>query len=242
MAYDSYTDSRGTTIVNYGYIVKVWSRLSSIINNNNGLAAIMGNLYSESFIVPYIVQGNISYPFSYSITYTDNVNNGTISENDFVYNGPNGGGYGLAQWTYKTRKQGLYDMWRKSSYTSIGDIDLACDYLIHELQNNFTNVLSYLNSNATLFDKTKYVLQNFENPSNQSIGVQNLRYDRAYAIYEYVTQTSPTDPPDDGSGTGGGGGGGNNPVSTKGYFSKRHGKVWMCMKQRFFNRRTGQWQ
>lgn len=244
MAYTTFTDSRGTTITNYGYLVSIWNKLKSHGLSDISVASLMGNFYAESYCVPYIVQNNLSPPFSYSINYTNNVDNGTISENDFVYHGPNGGGYGLAQWTYKTRKQKLYNLKNSGAYPSIGNYVLACDMVWVELNSSdFTNVYNYLFSTHTFFEKVKYVMLYYENPDDISSGAQETRFDYAHAIYEYMQgDTPPTDPPDDGSGTGGGNGGGNNPVSTRGYFNKRHGKMWMYMKQRYFNRRTGQWQ
>lgn len=209
MAYTSYTASNGQTINNYGYLNQIWNYLTSRGIPDDGAAALMGNLYAESFCVPYIVQGNTSYPFSYSVNYTNNVNNGTISEHDFVYNGPNGGGYGLAQWTWKTRKQGLYDKWVSGGYSSIGDISLALDYLWYELATSYYTTLTTLKrTDKTMKAKTRYVLFNFENPANKSDSVVNYRYALAFAIYEWMTGTVVVDPPDDESGTGGGNGGG----------------------------------
>ena len=85
-----------------------WNKLINKGIPDTGVAALMGNFYAESYVVPYLTQGD-SEPFQVSIDYTNNVNNGTISEYDFVHNGPRGGGYGLAQWTYWSRKENLYN-------------------------------------------------------------------------------------------------------------------------------------
>lgn len=223
MAYETFTDSLGTTIYNYGYIAQVWNYLSSKGYPDEGIAGLMGNLYAESFIVPYICQGNITYPFSASIQYTDDVNNGTITEYQFVHYGPDGHsstnkGYGLAQWTITARKQPLYTKFTTGGYSSIGSISLALDYLYDELSGNRANgALSYTNVSNVMRDTSKtmrqvsnYVLANFENPRDQGPSVQEQRYKYAHAIYEYMKQSvTPVDPPDDGSGTGGGNGGGN---------------------------------
>lgn len=215
MAYDIYTASNGETIINYGYIATVWNKLINKGIPDTGVAALMGNFYAESYVVPYLTQGD-SEPFQVSIDYTNNVNNGTISEYDFVHNGPRGGGYGLAQWTYKPRKQGLYNKWQNDGYASIGDVTLACEYVWDELNGSYKSVLDYIKNNSkTLNQKTVKVLKDYENPENQSSDVQSYRFRLAYAIMEYMT-TSPTDPPDDGSGDHGGNGGGNEPTPESG--------------------------
>lgn len=53
MAYERFTGSNGETITNYGYIVQIWNRLSSEGIPDYGIAALMGNLYSESMCVPF---------------------------------------------------------------------------------------------------------------------------------------------------------------------------------------------
>ena len=216
MAYTQYTDSNGTTITNYGYIRYIWEyfRIKGI--PADGVAALMGNLYSESFCVPYIMQGNTTYPFSDSWNYTQDVTDGTISKYDFINNAPNGGGYGLAQWTTKNRKTGYYDYFQLGGYSSIGDKKLGCDYVWHELNTGWSSVLNKLKSNASMRDKTVYVLKYYEGPSDQSTPVQTLRYNRARCIYEYMNGTSYQDPEDDHSGEGGGsGGGGATPSNRK---------------------------
>ena len=98
-------------------------------------AAACGVLVSfidESGLHPDRVQGDIPYS-SYSAEYTAKVDSGEISETAFVKNGPNGGGYGLAQWTYPTRKQNLY-AFAKSKGTSIGDLAMQLEFFAKEIK------------------------------------------------------------------------------------------------------------
>lgn len=94
-------------------------------------AGAMGNLQAESGLEPRRVQGDI--PFSeYSINYTTQVDNKTISKSDFIKNGPNGGGYGLAQWTSSGRKENLYK-YKEKNNSSIGDLQTQLEYLMTEV-------------------------------------------------------------------------------------------------------------
>lgn len=177
--------------VDYGFAQTVWNDLKSFFGGNEiGTAAMMGNLFAESNIVPYRLQGDFSSGFQTSLQYTDRVDNGTVSEYDFVHNGPNGGGYGLAQWTYQPRKQGLYDMYQ-TGYSSIGDLSLALAFLHYELNNDYASTKAVCTNATNMFDATVYVLKNFENPADSGTAVQQDRTQTAQQIYDRYAGGSP---------------------------------------------------
>ncbi len=178
-----------------GHEQTIWNYLKNKIGNEYGVAGLMGNLQAESGLYPDRVQGDIPYS-DYSKNYTANVDNGTISEYDFVHNGPNGGGYGLAQWTFYTRKQALYNRYKSGGYSSIGSIDLALDHLYSELESTYAGVLSVLKSATSIRQASDKVLHDFENPADQSESVEQLRAEMGTALYNSL------------KGTGGGSGGG----------------------------------
>lgn len=174
----------------------IWDYFKSKIGNEYGVAGLMGNLEAESGLCPYRLQGDFSSGYSASVTYTANVDSGVISEFDFVNNGPGGGGYGLAQWTYYTRKQELYDRWKAGPYSSIGSIELACDFLWYELQTSFSGVLSVLKTATSIREASDKVLHDFENPEEQDSGVEGYRASLGQAWYNKFTGTGgePTPP------------------------------------------------
>ena len=106
------------------YAKYIWDYFKNKLGNEYGVAALMGNLQAESGLCPYRCEGDFTSGYTNSITYTENVNSGAISEWEFVNRGYNGSttqkGYGLAQWTYYSRKQNLYNRWKNGSYSSIG--------------------------------------------------------------------------------------------------------------------------
>ena len=181
------------TLLNHPYARTIWNKLQSVIKNEYGTAGLMGNLQAESGLYPDRVQGDIPYS-DYSVMYTSDVDNGIISEYEFVHNGPNGGGYGLAQWTYYTRKQALYDRWKEDGYSSIGSVDLACAHLIHELVVDFPGVMSVLQNATSIAEASNKVLHDFEAPADQSESVENQR--AAMGINVYNAFASGTDDPD----------------------------------------------
>lgn len=167
----------------------IWYYLLGKIGNEFGVAGLMGNLQAESGLHPDRVQGDIPYS-TFSVEYTAKVDSGAISEHDFVHNGPNGGGYGLAQWTYYTRKQALYNLKVSGGYPSIGSISLALDYLWIELQNSFAGVLAVLKTAGSIREASDKVLHDFENPADQSVSVEETRAAMGTAIYEELSGTS----------------------------------------------------
>lgn len=57
-------------------------------------------------------------------------------------------GYGLAQWTFWSRKQGLYN-YAKAKGTSIGDLTMQLEFLMSEL-NGYPNLLLILKNTTSL--------------------------------------------------------------------------------------------
>ncbi len=169
----------------------IWRRLLADIGNEYGVAGLMGNLQAESGLVSYRLQGDFSAGYTSSIEYTNKVNSGEISKSDFVNNGPGGGGYGLAQWTYPPRKQALYEMWVSGGYASIGSLTLACDYLLYELKNSYYGVYAVLKNATSIKVASDKVLHDFENPADQSASVEVLRAQMGEAIYKEMTGTTP---------------------------------------------------
>lgn len=172
----------------------IWGALLSDIGNEYGVAGLMGNLQAESGLIPYRVQGDFSDGYTESISYTSKVDNGTISEYDFVNNGPGGGGYGLAQWTYYTRKQALMNLKKSGGYSSIGSVELACAYLLYELKNDFPGVYNTLKTATSIRVASDSVLHDFESPADQSESVEILRANLGIAIYNELSGSPPIDP------------------------------------------------
>ena len=108
---------------------KIWNYLSAKISNSYGVAGLMGNLYAESGLRPDNLQN--SYEKSLGLTdaqYTAAVDNGSYT--NFVRDKA---GYGLAQWTYWSRKENMYN-YVKNAKASIGDLETQLNFLYKELR------------------------------------------------------------------------------------------------------------
>lgn len=176
----------------------VWAEVYNQLGNEYGTAALMGNLQAESGIIPYRLQGDFTSTYYKSINYTDDVVSGVISKAEFMNDGQ---GYGLAQWTYYTRKEALYDAWQNSGYASIGDIRFQVSFLLNELQSSYPTVYNALVNATDIRTASDIVLVQFENPADQSLAVKLYRASLGTTIYNEEATGQPVpipvpDPPD----------------------------------------------
>lgn len=165
----------------------IWNFFKSRIGNEKGVAGLMGNLEAESGLRCNNLQN--SYETSLGFTdesYTTAVDNGSYTESQFVNDSA---GYGLAQWTFSSRKQGLYNLFKSGTYSSIGCVELACDWLWYELQNSYSGVLTVLKSASSIREASDKVLHDFESPADQSTSVEDFRESLGQAIYNELTGT-----------------------------------------------------
>ena len=159
----------------------IWKFLSSKLNNQYGAAALMGNLFAESSLNP-ILANNIKKKGMTSEQYTTKTDNGTYT--DFAQDGV---AYGLAQWCYKTRKQGLLDK-AKAYGKSVGNIYLQLDYLWEELQ-KYTTVIKALYDAKDIREASDVVLLRYEKPANTSEAVRIKRANFGKGYYnKYATK------------------------------------------------------
>ena len=167
----------------------IWNGLRLRGFSETAAAAIMGNIEEESTFFAPRVQGDFTGGYVKSIEYTRQVDRGEVLRSDFLYHGPGGGGYGLCQWTYPTRKAGLYDLARNRS-RSVGDEETQLDWLMRELnEGEYAAVLNKLYSDADLYDMTATFLRQFEKPADQSDGACRRRAQNAQRILTEFTGT-----------------------------------------------------
>ena len=129
-----------------------------------GACAMMGNMQAESGCISYRVQGDQKPPYDYSRNYTEQVDCGNINKHEFIYDGPNGGGYGLCQWTYHPRKKGLYEFTVERG-VSISDEQMQCAFCIWELQNENADLYQFLCSTDNVSKSAERICSEFERPA-----------------------------------------------------------------------------
>lgn len=140
----------------------IWNFLKKEGFNDYGTAGLMGNLQAESGLLPNNLQDTFNSKLGLSDEeYTKRVDNGTYT--NFVHDSA---GYGLAQWTYWSRKQNLLNF-AKSKGKSIGDLEIQLQFLITELRNSYRNsVYNILKTATSIQQASDAVLLNFECPAN----------------------------------------------------------------------------
>lgn len=140
----------------------IWDFLKKEGFSDFGVAGLMGNLDAESALRPNNLQDTYSHSLGLSdAEYTTKVDNGTYT--NFVRDSA---GYGLAQWTYWSRKENLLN-YAKSKNKSIGDLEMQLEFLVKELKTSYKNSVYNILVNATTVQQASdVVLMNFERPAN----------------------------------------------------------------------------
>ena len=171
---------------------QIWDILTGYGLTDVAASGVMGNIQDESGFIPFRVQGDFSSGYTYSIAYTEDVNDGTISRYDFCNNGPNGGGYGYCQWTWYTRKENLYDYWQSSAYNSIGNAYMQLAFLWQDLQTNYSALLTDLQAESSPYQAALTFGNGYE--KTLTPGEQASRGANAERIYQ-TYHGGPTPPP-----------------------------------------------
>lgn len=157
----------------------IWEFLKAKGLNDFGAAGLMGNLYAESGLSPTNLQNTYNNKFCMTDEeYTTSVDRGSYK--NFVRDSA---GYGLAQWTFWSRKQGLYN-YAKAKGTSIGDLTTQLEYLFQELSSGYQSVLSVLKAATSVLQASNAVLLQFERPADQSVTTQNRRASYGQTYYD----------------------------------------------------------
>ncbi len=165
---------------------RAWAFLKSKGFNDYAAAGIMGNLYAESGIRPDNLQNNYEKKLGLTDTeYTAAVDNGSYT--NFVHDSA---GYGLAQWTYYSRKQNLLS-YAQAKGVSIADLDMQLEYLYKELSSSVV-IMDILREANTVREASDCILLKFERPADQSEAARVKRAGYSQTFYDRYTKTSST--------------------------------------------------
>lgn len=162
---------------------QIWDYLKKKIGNDYGVAGLIGNLYAESGLNPKNLEGTYEKKLGCSDEeYCTAVDNGAYT--NFI---KDSAGWGLAQWTWWTRKQALYNF-AKSQNKSIGDLNMQLNFLFKELSKSYKSVLDTLKNAKSVLEASNAVLLKYECPYDQSVTVQNKRASYGQNYYnKYAT-------------------------------------------------------
>ena len=160
---------------------EIWDFFTKKGLNAYAVAGLMGNLFAESGLNPCNLQNTYNNKLGMGDEeYTKAVDAGSYG--NFVNDSA---GYGLAQWTFYTRKQELFD-YAKAAGVSIGNLAMQLAFLWEELQ-GYKSVMDTLKNATSVRAASDAVLTGYEKPADQSENVKKQRagygdgYYRKYA-------------------------------------------------------------
>lgn len=165
----------------------IWDYLYSKIGNAYGVAGLMGNLYAESALRP----NNLQNTYEKSLGLTDVQYTAAVDDGSYTNFVKDSAGYGLAQWTYWSRKQALQE-YAKATSKSIGDLDMQLGFIWKELSEGYKALLKTLQTATSVTDASTAVLTQYERPADQGASVQTKRAGYGQTYYDkYATATYP---------------------------------------------------
>lgn len=149
---------------------KIWSYLKAKGLTAAGAAGLMGNLYAESGLRSNNLQNN----FEGKLCLSDEEYTAQVDSGSYPNFSRDGAGYGLAQWTYHTRKAALLE-YAQVCKRSIGDLEMQLDFLARELTTGYPAVMRCLKTATSVRAASDAVLLQFERPADQSETVKAKR-------------------------------------------------------------------
>ena len=159
-------------------IKRMWEFLSSKGLNDYAVAGIMGNIYAESSFRSNNLQGSYEKKLGYTDeTYTRAVDDGSYT--NFI---KDTAGYGLAQWTYYSRKEDLLEF-ANSKKKSIGDFEMQLEFLWTELQ-TYKSMMKQLKAAESVKEASNLILHDYEAPADQSVAAENKRAAYCQTYYD----------------------------------------------------------
>lgn len=178
-------DSEPAPTVSEDDDVTIWNFFKGKGLNDFAVAGIMGNLYAESGLRA----NNLQNGYEQSLNHTDASYTKAVDDGSYTNFVNDKAGYGLAQWTYHSRKKALLE-YAQSVSKSIGDLAMQLDFMWKELQ-GYTSVMKVLNGATSILEASNAILLQYERPADQSVSVQNKRAGFGQTYYDkFVKKTA----------------------------------------------------
>jgi len=174
--------------------VTIWNYLTGRGLSDYAAAGIMGNLYAESGLIP----NNLQNIYNSSLGMSDDEYTRAVDNGSYTNFARDMAGYGLAQWTFWSRKQELLDMAKRTG-KSVGDLILQLAFLCDELQD--FGLWDKLNACRSVREASNLILNEYEKPADTGTAVQNARagwsqgyYDKYHGIQTVIIPDPAQDP------------------------------------------------
>ena len=166
----------------------IWNFLFVKGLNAYAAAGIMGNIYAESAFNPR----NLQNSYEKKIGLTDEEYTAAVDAGTYTNFAKDCAGYGLAQWTYHTRKQGLLSK-AKAAGKSVGDLNIQLSFLWEELQ-GYKKVMQQLKAAGSVAEAASAFMIGFERPADQSATAQKKRASYGQKYFDKYAGSRPAAP------------------------------------------------
>ena len=166
----------------------IWNFLIGKGLNAYAAAGIMGNIYAESAFNPR----NLQNSYEKKIGLTDEEYTAAVDAGTYTNFAKDCAGYGLAQWTYHTRKQGLLSK-AKAAGKSVGDLNIQLSFLWEELQ-GYKKVMQQLKAAGSVAEAASAFMIGFERPADQSATAQKKRASYGQKYFDKYAGSRPAAP------------------------------------------------
>jgi len=160
----------------------IWDYLIKKTNNPYGTAAIMGNLMAESSLNPRCVTGTSDKD------YTERADTGVI---DFARDAR---AYGLVQWCYHTRKEGLLS-YAKNTGRSVGHLQMQLEYLVKEMSESYKSVWRAVTEATSIRTASDVVMLKYEKPATTTEEAKQKRANYGKKFFDQFVSPQPTPEP-----------------------------------------------
>lgn len=145
-------------------------------------AAFLGHLKAESALRANNLQDTSEKILDMNdITYTASVDSKVYTKDQFC--GDNAG-YGLAQWTFWSRKKAMYEYIVEQRGKSIGDAEAQISFMLFELATDYPKLVEQLKRCKTVREASDLILTKYEQPGDQSEAVKGLRAGYGQEFYD----------------------------------------------------------
>lgn len=167
---------------------EIYDRLIGHGLTHAGACAMGGNIQAESGIRSNNVEDRSGMG---DAQYTAMVDAGGY---DFATDNGKHYGYGLCQWTLKSRKVELLQ-YAKNRGVSVADEDMQVDFAVHELKRDFSGLYKFLCSTDDMYTATDRICREFENPAVKNTAKRYefaQEWDKEFRDGEACTVSQPT--------------------------------------------------
>lgn len=160
----------------------IWYNLTRLIKNPYGVAGVLGNLYAESALKA----NNLQNSYQKKLGMTDAQYTAAVDCGHYKDFATDGAGYGLAQWTYRSRKMNL-EGFAKTLGRSIGDMYAQLNFLMLELV-NYSYVLGVLRNAVSVSEASDAMYYMYEKPASSKSESSTAALTRARYAQEYYDE------------------------------------------------------